>query len=436
MELHFKRRAVALALGFIPATWVTGMAMSAALAAGPVDVAGEAGLTEVSRSFSVNVADWDGNGFEDLLYVRHTPETGASIPPPRLFLGQPGATFADWNQAPPAPSQSLPGGRDRHGCAASDANLDGRVDILCTVGFGTASVNELAIQQPDGTFRDRAQEAGLTVGGHGRYRTATFIDANGDPWPDFYATRYWGANPLSGSPAEDPPWPNELWINQGTTAPGGTPTFVMDSQLGLATGAGALKDVNGCNQAVDYDSDGDQDLLVCGQKNLKLFRSGLSSGAPGFADVTKQVGLGSLWKDAEVADLVGGAAKDIVQVKAGMLRVREGNGADFKRIYYEIALTAGENVAIGDFDGNGSKDVYVVKSCSTATPSIDEPDIVLLNDPTQGGFTQLPIPAVPRGTGCGDDVAAIDYDRDGSADFAVSNGNKKRAGPLQLFTSR
>jgi hypothetical protein len=43
---------------------------------------------------------------------------------------------------------------------------------------------------------------------------------------------------------------------------------------------------------------------------------------------------------------------------------------------------------------------------------------------------------LPRAGGSGDDVANVDYNNDGRADFVVTNGDKKKAGPVQLFTWR
>ncbi len=38
--------------------------------------------------------------------------------------------------------------------------------------------------------------------------------------------------------------------------------------------------------------------------------------------------------------------------------------------------------------------------------------------------------------GSGDDVDVVDYNRDGSADFIVSNGDRRRPGPVQLWTNQ
>ena len=41
------------------------------------------------------------------------------------------------------------------------------------------------------------------------------------------------------------------------------------------------------------------------------------------------------------------------------------------------------------------------------------------------------IPGAPSGGG--DDVAALDFNKDGRTDFVVTNGQRKRAGPVQMW---
>lgn len=419
---------VAVTAALLAGTW--GAAGARAQTTGgeaPVDVAAEAGLNEFSRSFSITVADFNRDTYDDFFYVRHDPQQnyqGLPIPAPSLYRGSAGSTFTDFNQAPPAPRQSF-GDKDRHGCAAGDANLDGRLDLFCAASLN-GGPSELSLQDADGTFRDVTYSAGLTRSTHSSYRSATFINANGDQRPDIYVTRH-----LDGATQ----WPSELWINRGTNSQG-TPFFTKDTALGLGTTIGAIKDTKGCTQAVDYDGDGDQDLLVCGQLGFKLYQSSLSSGVAGFTDVTASVGVADVWKDAQIADLVGDGALDLVQIKKTVVKVRSGNGTDFKQLVYRRDLRSGENVAVGDFNGDGLEDIYVLQSCRTQTKQTDEADLVLLNNPVTGTFKAITLPPVTRGRGCGDDVEAIDYNHDGRDDFVVSNGDKRRAGPIQLWTYR
>ena len=93
----------------------------------------------------------------------------------------------------------------------------------------------------------------------------------------------------------------------------------------------------------------------------------------------------------------------------------------------------GAAIVVGDFDGNGHKDVYAVGSCPDCAPKTDQPDVLLLNNGS-GSFTPQTSAALPPGMGCGQMVSGIDYDQDGPRDFLVLNGRKKVAGPLQLLS--
>ena len=111
------------------------------------DVASEAGIARTTETHGENcVFDYNGDGIMDLFLSNHDQA------PWQLFQGLPDGKFVETN-----------GGtfplRDRHGCATADFNGDGRPDIYASIGacMGTCQADkELWIQNPDGTFTDRA----------------------------------------------------------------------------------------------------------------------------------------------------------------------------------------------------------------------------------------------------------------------------------------
>ena len=62
-------------------------------------------------------------------------------------------------------------------------------------------------------------------------------------------------------------------------------------------------------------------------------------------------------------------------------------------------------------------------------------DQLLVNDGKGTRFTSVKIPQAGPKNGRGDDVVALDYDRNGLTDFVVVNGKGKPAGPIQLLAS-
>jgi hypothetical protein len=398
---------------------VSTVLLAGAARAAVVNVASQAGIADTFRTFSVNPADFNRDGLDDFLYVRHVGNEGVDGVPFSTLWRNTGGSFA--NHA----TEAL-GRTDKHGCAWGDANVDGRLDLFCAVGFTQASKNELFIQNADGSFTNRTRAWGLTLNTHGRYRYATFIHANNDLRPDIYVARYTGScycdrNEDGVIDYAGDTWPNELWINQGTT-------YRHAPEFGLDVAIGAKKDNATCAQAVDYDKDGDEDLLVCGGNQLRLYNN--QSGT-GFVDVSAQKGISGNAADARLVDLNGDGNRDLVRLNPGQLNVRYGNGTGgFGGAVTLATMTAGEALAFGRFDPGTTLDIYALGSRGKAKN--DQVDKLLLNN-GGGSFTTQVIPAT---SGAGDDVAALDYDNNGSADFVVTNGDRHRFGPVQLFTWR
>jgi hypothetical protein len=82
-------------------------------------VAADAGIAEQTATYGAVVADFDGDGVDDLFIGRHGR-------PGRLVLDRDGR-FVD-HEAMVFP------GVDRHGCAAADIDGSGLVDLYCAVG--------------------------------------------------------------------------------------------------------------------------------------------------------------------------------------------------------------------------------------------------------------------------------------------------------------
>lgn len=364
------------------------------------DAAGDAGISEGSRSWSLSVHDFDRDGRPDFLFGRHGEAA--------QIWRNVGGSFAKVSAG------ELPSGGDRHDCDWADVDRDRLQDIFCSVGAGKGTSDrksdQLYIQGPPGAFTEMAKAYGV-ADPWGRGRQVTFLDVNHDDYPDLFVG--------NGYPRQDEHSSlNRVYINDG-----GERFVKMRTRLHAEVGAR-------CVQAVDVDGDGWQDLMVCGQERLKIYRNRRGKD---FSSV--EGGLGALaWAtNARLADLNGDGRLDLVAVLPGELVVQLGSPAGFGPAIRVTSLSAGRWVAIGDANGDGHLDVYVVQSC---IHGVNEPDVLYLND-GEGALASAPIPQTDQG--CGDVVATIDYDANGEVDFLVSNGKGQAhglpaVGPLQLIT--
>ncbi len=433
--------------------------------AGVVNVAGAAGVAQGdTRTFSVNpVRAGDGlaygeevrgltaNGdtLDDFFLVRHAPEgLGTNVPPSTLYLGNGGG----FNESPvdfgTDTSKDADGDTDKHGCDWGFANQDNRLDLFCAIGLTQTSKNELWIQQDNGSFLERSQAYGLRDYSKGRYRYTTFIDVDSDGDQDIYVARYTGSCKcdLNGDGVVDYPgdtFPNELWINTQTST--GT-RFVFDGNrtdpnsddgdFNLTLNLGAKKDNVACAQNIDFDFDGDEDLLFCGANRIKLFRNDYDrvTQSGGFTDISATKNISGDSQDARLVDLDGNGLYDLVRLNKTSLVVKYDNGikGGFGPTQTLVgSLTAGETLAFGKFDNNQTLDIYALSS--RAKFRRDQPDRILLNPGTRviSSWVVENVPAAP--TGAGDDVGAVDYDNDGFDEFLVTNGDRKVFGPVQLW---
>jgi hypothetical protein len=245
----------------------------------------------------------------------------------------------------------------------------------------------------------------------GRGRNVTFLDVNHDPYPDLFVGN---AYPR----ADDHTSPNRVFLNDG-----GTGFLQMATRVRAEVGAR-------CVQAIDVDGDGWEDLLVCGQEKLKIYRNRRGED---FSSIEKRLGALAWAPNARLADLNGDGRLDLLAMTPDALVVQFRSESAFEPAVHVTTLVAGVWIAVGDANGDGHPDVYVVQACSR---SVNQPDALFLNDGT-GTLISTPIPQADEG--CGDVAATIDYDANGLDDFIVTNG-KGRAhrlpaiGPLQLIT--
>ena len=199
------------------------------------DVAGRVGLPGPTISYGATVLDVDGDGWDDLLLSRHT-ERG------RLLRNRHGIFVA----AAGDPLSAI----DRHGCAAADIDRDGRVDAYCAVGAARGSKlknNELWTDLDTADPRQVSVAFGVDDP-LGRGRRATFLDLDGDPWPDLLVT----SDPLR---VDGLPSVGRAFVNDGGRR------FLPAGDRGLELPIGGS-----CALSADLDGDGRDEVVICAEE--------------------------------------------------------------------------------------------------------------------------------------------------------------------------
>jgi hypothetical protein len=344
------------------------------------------------------VADLNGDAIDDLFINRHWEFQ------PKLMLGSASGVFTDLDDEY--------GLVDRHKCAPADVDLSGTMDLFCVIGVNkgtTNTPNELLLDVSDGGGTWSSDAFGL-MDGFGRGRDVTFLDLDGDPYPDLFIT-----NEPSRA---DAMWSsNRLYRNLDGDGFAPAPEWGMDHSIGY-----------GFAFASDIDGDGDDDLLM----RVTEPGDGLEPGARvylnqggKFVDRTAQLGLEMpLAVDMEVADFNGDGDLDVAQLSGLALRVSLADGPTFEESF-QLDLAAGIAMAVGDVDDDGRPDIHL------AQRTVGNSDhLMLVNRANGTDFISMTVPQ--PGAGRADDVLAIDYDGNGRTDFVTLNGWSDNNGPLKL----
>jgi hypothetical protein len=392
------------------------LALTSQAQAGAIDLAPNSGLNQITESWDVAVDDYNVDGYPDFIF---SPQNGLAR---QLWRNNGNGTFS---LATTLPGEFI---NDQHGCAWADVDRNGLPDAYCILGAtgGTRTkANSLWMQVARGVFDDQGIARGVDDP-FGRGRNATFVDANGDGFPDLFVTNY-RAPRSNGTVA-----PNRFFLNLGRDATTGEWLgFRSAPEYGLDKPEGE----RGCTSTVDFNRDGRGDIVFCGAGTLRMYRND----GNGFTDVhSAWLGGDMFVADTAITDVTGDGIRDLVYVSLKQFAYRPGwpNGGGFGPVTQARALYAGRSIAVADVNGDGYKDVYVLQSsgppgCVGCAP--DRPDLLLLNNGS-GIFRQVDMPQYT--VGAGDKAYAIDIMHDGSSEIIQTNGAnfKKAAMRILRFT--
>jgi hypothetical protein len=320
----------------------------AAFLAVPAHAQKRVDFLEFSKSWGKVVADFDRDGHDDLFITGHDSDDRVWYWTPTGY--QPGAQSLPWV--------------DRHDCDAADVNGDGLLDMYCAIGAvrGTGlKVNELWLQQANGVFAAATNFGAEDASGRGRH--PLFMDLNHDGIPDLYLANEAGVR------TDHLPNYNHMYLNSRGATPFAEVVTIATGDIGY-----------GCVAKGDINGDGWDDLLVCGTQSAgHLF---VNNHRDNFTELSSPA-IGTGWAFAKLVDMNGDGKDDLVALTANShLQIWLNTGV---APYYATAATfdsplpgKGTGFAVGDFNGDGTKDIYVVladPACKTAGPDL-APDVM------------------------------------------------------------
>jgi enediyne biosynthesis protein E4 len=306
-----------------------------------------------------------------------------------------GFSFTNIAQKAGLSARTVYGGRDTNtyllettgtGVAALDYDGDGRVDIFLVNGTvlegfpkGQEPTNHLYRNRGDGTFEDVTARAGLTASGWGQ--GACVGDYDNDGHDDLFVT-YWGRN--------------RLYRNKGNG------TF---DDVSLAAGVSGDRTRWGAGCAfLDYDRDGRLDLIAANYIDLDLGATPLpSSGLCRYKGLPVACGPPGL-----------PGAKNVLYHNRGdgtFTDVSDASGIT------RASGTYGLGVATLDFDDDGWIDVYVANDSNPSALYRNNRNGTFTDIATSAGCAYSQDGKAQAGMG----VAIGDYDRNGTMDIFKTN---------------
>jgi enediyne biosynthesis protein E4 len=272
------------------------------------DVTERSGIVAAGSALSVVAADIDNDGLLDVYLAGVGLLNSRQQHASRLFRNEGDFTFADI-------SESSGVGTRRGACAAifSDYDEDGLIDLYvanCNNVLFVPTPIELFRNNGDGTFNDIRIETGLGIGGY--WMGLAPADFDGDDNIDFFVTNLGNSFPLGALHA--------LYIRtcRGEYTNRSRSAAVADFDFAWGTSAG------------DWDNDGDADIL---------FTVSPPDALVGFSGSFDATGIGVLLTNDGQASFTN--ESDLLPQDTGSL------------------FTSG--LARGDFDGDGFEDVVIIR---------------------------------------------------------------------------
>jgi hypothetical protein len=339
---------------------------------GYVDRTNEAGLAGITGGLNTIHADYDNDGFEDILILRGAWLGESGKHPCSLLHNRGDGTFEDVTFA--AGLGSL---HPRHSAAWADFNLDGLLDLFIgkesTSNGTTSHPSELFLNKGNGKFVEVSRLVGIDLDAF--VKGVVWSDVNNDGLPDLFVSV------LSG--------PNRLFMNRG----GASITLWRFEESAIAAGV-QLPIMSFPTWFWDYDNDGWNDLLVLSYdirnsgalhdavaveylgetpaiEHTRLYRN---KGDGTFEDVSVKAGLagkviyamgsnfGDLDNDGWLDFYVGTGNPDLRSIIPNRM-FRGVAGKRFDEVTMEGGfghLQKGHATAFADFDRDGDQDIYMV----------------------------------------------------------------------------
>jgi len=208
---------------------------------GFVDRTAAAELTGLVGGLNTVHADYNNDGFEDVLILRGAWLDDAGALPMSLLRNRGDGTFEDVTFAAGLGSRA-----PRNTAAWGDFNLDGNLDLFVgnesSIAMGgTSRPSELFLNNGDGTFTDVAHQVGIDLDAF--VKGAVWTDVNNDGLPDLYVSVFDGDN--------------HLFLNRGGTTPRDWRFDDITVRAGVQRPFASF-----ATWSWDYDNDGWEDLLV------------------------------------------------------------------------------------------------------------------------------------------------------------------------------